>query len=304
MSEDRCPYCLQPFSDGGGRTDEHIFGEAFGSRAHVDACRECSGTLGQTVEGDIHARDSVIDLIKWAAGEKSMRGEAALGDEGRRVEVVVDADGRPVLEHPDVRYERQGDRLEGRLTFPEGTPPEKMVAGIEKRLRREGLPEEVAKEEAKKAVADAVIVSQSVEVESTLEADLGSLRRHSAKVALAASVAVGVPIDSEFSEALRKKLHSSDGMPEQAADSQIVERIQQNVSTAGLTPPVASDGRPSAQVTFAAVEEGTLVDVHILGQPHPSGPALIPVAMPELGMDGIRVVREASQPLEVLSVSG
>jgi hypothetical protein len=57
-------------------------------------------------------------------------------------------------------------------------------------------------------------------------------------------------------------------------------------------------------VTFASVEGGTLVDVHILGQPHPAGPALIPVAMPELGMDGIKVVREASPPLEMLSVSG
>jgi CheY-like chemotaxis protein len=93
-------------------------------------------------------------------------------------------------------------------------------------------------------------------------------------------------------------------MPEQTADSQNVELIRQKVSAAGLTPPVASDGRPSAQVTFAAVEGGTLVDVHILGQPHPAGPALIPVAMPELGMDGIKVVREAGQRLEVLSFSG
>lgn len=304
MSVNRCPYCVRHVSEGGGRTDEHIFGEAFGSRATVDACHECNGSLSRTVEGDIHARDSVIDIIKWAAGEKSIRGEADLGDQGKRVDVLVDADGRPVLEHPDVRYERKGDRLEGGLSFPEGTPPEEMAAGIEKRLRREGLSEEAAKEAARKAVAGAVIVSQSIQVESTLEAKLDSLRRHSAKVALAASVAGDVPIDSEFSEALRQTLNSSDGMPEQAADSQVVERIRQKVSTAGLTPPVSSDGRPSAQVTFADVAGGTLVDVHVLGQPHPAGPVLIPVAMPELGTDGIKVVRETSQPLEVLSVSG
>lgn len=70
MSDELCPYCLRPFSEGGGRTDEHVFGEAFGSRATVDACEECNGSLGRMLESDVHAKDSIVDLLKVAAGQK------------------------------------------------------------------------------------------------------------------------------------------------------------------------------------------------------------------------------------------
>jgi hypothetical protein len=70
----------------------------------------------------------------------------------------LDTDGPPCW---NIRTFGTRDReiLEGRLTFPEGTPPEEMPPGIEKRLRREGLSEEAEKEATKEAAAGAVIVS-------------------------------------------------------------------------------------------------------------------------------------------------
>lgn len=303
MDNDRCPYCVRPFADGGGANREHVIGEAFGSRSTIPACAECNSKWCNTIEAPIHKRGSVLDLINAAAGTGAVSGTAVVHGRSDPVPVTVDSDGRPRMDHPIVHVEQDGDRINANFAFPEGTLQQHMVDAISKALERRGVAPERAREVAEQRVEHAPVTSQAISVDAALTARPDLLQRHAAKVTVAASVKAGVPIDSDFTNAVRNILDSENGQPLGAPSAELVDGLRVLNAQRGGSPPAATDGRPAAQVTLTRVSGATLVDVSILGVPHPAGPYLVAATIPGLADGDAIVVREDGQPLRVEKLS-
>ena len=258
--------------------------------------------VAREIEGDLHDDKSVVSLLKWTSGMGPIVGSAQVGSDQASTDVIVGSDGRPQLQHPLVTFSRQGETLRGNLSFPEGTPKETMVEAIRKRLEREGFTD--AEAAATRAVEGASLVSQSVEVTANKEADFPKLRRHAAKIALAAATTLPeVHVGSDFSESLRQKLHSSDGLPDQHVDAPRTLRARREALRAEvieIDTPEVKDGLPAAQVTFLPISAGTLIDVHLLGQTHLAGPFLVVAGFPPAGDSLVAIVRETAEPLSVI----
>jgi hypothetical protein len=299
VTDEPCPYCLRPFSEGGGANKEHVIGEAFGSRSTVPSCVQCNSKWCGTIEAPIHGRASVLDLIKMAAGTGTVRGTTVLEGMSEPVKVTVDADGQPRLDHPVVEIDVVGDKITGRLLFPEGTPAQEMVDAVYKALERRGVAPAPAQLAAEQLVRQAKVTSQPITVNSALTARIDLLQRHAAKVTIAASVKAAIPIDSDFTNAVRKILDSEDGEPFEAPSAELNDQVRATNSKRGGSPPAATDGLPAAQVTMTRVGEMILVDVHLLGLPHPAGPYVVHAPIPDLADGDAILVREDGRPLRV-----
>lgn len=159
------------------------------------------------------------------------------------------------------------------------------------------------RELAEQFVEKAQVASQAISMDVALTARLDLLQRHAAKVALAASVKAAVPIDSDFTTGVRTILNSEDGQPFEEPSAELVDQVRAANAQRGGSPPVAADGQPAAQVTLTRVGGATLVDVCILGSPHPAGPYLVSATIPGLADGDTIVVREDGQPLRVVRLS-
>lgn len=208
------------------------------------------------------------------------------------------------MDHPIIKVQQAGDKINATFSFPEGTSAQEMVDAISKSLDRRGVAPSRAREIAEQLVATASVRSQAISVETALVARLDLLQRHAAKVTVAAAVKAGVPVDSEFLDAVRDVLDSEDGQPFEVPAAAVLERVRAVNAGRGGSPPAAADGQPAAQVTLTRVGGATLVEVHILGLSHPAGPYLVPATIPDLADGDAIVVREDGQPLRVELLAG
>jgi hypothetical protein len=84
-----CPYCGRPFSAGGGPTKDHIFVEALGGKATVQACRECNSTIGNEIEGELLRPGTALHFVNQLRGAaKPIR--STLGAGGPQIEHQID----------------------------------------------------------------------------------------------------------------------------------------------------------------------------------------------------------------------
>lgn len=105
-----CPLCAQPFGASVIRTNDELFGRAFGGRVRVSSCKRCNNRVGHEVEGRLHTGDSLLSFARAAAGlpGKPLKGKIrATGDH-----VDLDFQGPdPVIRRPQIEYKETGDLL-------------------------------------------------------------------------------------------------------------------------------------------------------------------------------------------------
>ncbi|WP_341250215.1 HNH endonuclease [Euzebya pacifica] len=290
-----CPYCARRYEEvEGGVTREHVFGAANGGRATIPACKECNNRLGGTVEGRLSRSTSVAAIPRFAAGLTHLPGKAMVEGVAEPVDIVISPEGRPRLAHPEWDTAVIDDVVSVNVMLPEGSDLERAKEDIAKALRRKGVDEELANTAAAHAVANAQPRSQFVNVTASPEVSISDLRVHWSQTAIAASVLAGLG-PSLYMDNLRAILNDDGGEifdpHHDSVDQEIVQRF---------VPPSLEDGLPASQVTIVRVADVAAVSVHQFGNPHMHGMKFVRPAPPELADDEVLIVRETSQPYEVV----
>jgi HNH endonuclease len=302
-ADELCPYCRRPFADGGGPTDDHVIGDAFGTKAKIPACKHCNDTFGDTIEGELHREDSIFRLALAFASMKPLVGTS----EGR--DVVTDfAEEEVSPRAPDVSVTHDGAKLELH------------VSGSEPQVRRVleqfetsqgvtlGIDELVAKGQA--------VSTPYPTIDVELNWDDKVARRFVGKAGLAAGVYIFGPefADSDLAAQLRGLRNGESVSYEVANPDRLIEAVSGIATNFGVAPLTLPRGPGAAsQVTFVPIPGDvakTAISVDVLGfpvhsavvvegsLPMPSGAALaafLPVALIEDG--GPPVVRDLNQEL-------
>jgi hypothetical protein len=302
-ADELCPYCRRPFAEGGGRSKDHVIGDAFGTKATISSCKQCNDTFGDSVEGEFHRDGSIFRLALAFAGMKPLPGTS----QGRAV-VTDFAEGEVSPKAPEVSTTHDDAKLE--LNVSGSVPQVRRV--LEQFEESQGVTLNI---DELLANSQAVSTLQPP-IDMTLDYDEGLARRFVGKAGLAAGVYIFGPefADSDLAAKLRA-LRNGEPVPYEVANpDRLIEAVSGIATNFGVAPLVLPRGPGAAsQVTFVPIASDvskTAISVDVLGfpvhsavvvegaLPMPSGAALaafLPVALIEDG--GPPVVRDLNQEL-------
>jgi HNH endonuclease len=216
--EERCPYCLQPYSPANPPTRDHVFPQSLGGRAVLVACKNCNNErFGSRVEGAFQGAGTVYGFMRHLAGDAGKRFAATIGADERSVEVdLVNQEmraRRPVTSHGAGRYSFRGS-------------PQQVRFELERAAPKLGLSDEEIGQLLDGAVA---IDLGSGTVHVVLSYDLALATRLGAKAALGCLVLARPDADIESTLAARlRTIALGDASYEQVhkADDQLLQRIR------------------------------------------------------------------------------
>ena len=220
-----CPYCRRPFADGGGPTDDHVIGDAFGTKAKIPACKHCNNTFGDTIEGELHREESIFRLALAFASMKPLAGTS----EGRGV-VTDFAEGEVSPRAPDVSVTRDGAKLELHVSGSE--PQVRRV--LEQFETSQGVTLNIDELIAKGQVVSTPHPTIDVE----LNWDDKVARRFVGKAGLAAGVYIFGPefADSDLAAKLRA-LRNDESVPYEVANpDRLIEAVSGIATNFGVAP--------------------------------------------------------------------
>ena len=271
----QCPYCGRPFTDDDPSTRDHVFVEAAGGFAKVDAHRSCNSSIGDAIEGKLQNSNSILNLSRFVEGT------------AKAVKGVIKGTGAPVtydFKTAEVRHTKPVERIEG----PNGTTL--MVQGsrrqVEQLLRQQGK----SRKEVETLLATATTVRLADDVfEFEVSHPLPLADRLAAKIALGAGALMGGdPFTmSPLADGLRDVLWER-SVPSERIQVEFLELTDDLFSKTWLQmgcPPAPALTPPerASQVVFASIgqsRERTAVLAHVAGNPIGMSGMLLDMPMP------------------------
>lgn len=286
--KDRCPYCLRLYDESNPATEDHVFLDASGGWATIEACKQCNNQVfGSEVEGGLQRPQTL------GAFERHVSGDASRSVRARAAEVPGEIDVNLVEERfrsvKPVVVERSDPTV---VRYRFSGSEEQVRALLEQASRKLGLSDEQIEDLVATGVATEIA---ELSVELTL--DLALAARSTAKIALGSLILArgDGAVECELAQGLRE-IAFGEG---EAVTATVPEPVDNAIAEycAGAGEPLTGNGRTA----FVTASEGqTLIVVRLAGSAVPLG-----VSVAETMPDGdpiCTVVEDAPKAIRVIEV--